>query len=505
MPSIVLSRVSFAHRDDVPLFAGVDLTLVPGWTGLVGANGAGKTTLLLLLARRIAPGSGDVRWLPPPLRVVLCPQGVEDATAEIARLAAAADGEARRWRGRLALETAQLGRWGTLSPGERKRWQVAAALAGAPDALLLDEPTNHLDAGARDLLVEALAEFRGIGLVVSHDRALLDALTTATLRIHGGRVEPWPGGYAPARACWDAAEREAQAGRARLRGEQERLAARLADTRRERARAESRMRTSKRMKSAKDSDARGRFKQKRRRSAEVRLGREIGKLHHRLERVGEALAEFAPARAKGRALFVDWAPAPLPRLAELRAAELYAGAKLVLRDVDVWVDRGTRVRVAGANGEGKTTLLGALVRAARVPDGRLLWLPQELEPGAGRALVASLAARARDERGRVLSFLAALGVDPERVLHSAEPSPGEARKLALADALARQVWALVLDEPTNHLDLPSIERLERCLADYPGALVLVTHDDALAARCTRDVWQLAGERIHSSGERFGVS
>jgi ATPase subunit of ABC transporter with duplicated ATPase domains len=95
----------------------------------------------------------------------------------------------------------------------------------------------------------------------------------------------------------------------------------------------------------------------------------------------------------------------------------------------------------------------------------------------------------------VLSLVAALGSDPARLLASADPSPGEARKLCLALGLGRHAWALALDEPTNHLDLPTVERLEEALAAFPGAILLVTHDPAFAARCTVSRWKVGGGRV----------
>jgi ATPase subunit of ABC transporter with duplicated ATPase domains len=182
-------------------------------------------------------------------------------------------------------------------------------------------------------------------------------------------------------------------------------------------------------------------------------------------------------------------------LARLDTDVLSVGERVLLRDVHLSVERDTRVRVAGPNGAGKTSLVERLLAGANLPRERVLALPQHATRREERAWLEELGQLAHEERGRVASMLAALGADPERLFATHQPSPGESRKLALATALGRHAWLLVLDEPTNHLDLPSIERLEVALSRFPGAIVLVSHDDAFAERVTTSTWRLVGERV----------
>jgi ATPase subunit of ABC transporter with duplicated ATPase domains len=185
------------------------------------------------------------------------------------------------------------------------------------------------------------------------------------------------------------------------------------------------------------------------RAGEVRITR------RELERTEAALGEIEFRREVGGDLFFDYEPAPKARLAQLETGELSVAGRPLLRGVSVELRREDRIRIAGANGAGKTTLLQHLVAAAAIPPSRLLHLPQELTAADGARLLRRVRGLPGGEKGRVLSLVAVLGVDPDILLASAAPSPGEARKLGMAVGLGTRVWALALDEPTNHLDLPS--------------------------------------------------
>ena len=488
MSSIHLSNLSFSYSVAAPLFTGADADLGPGWTGVVGPNGAGKTTLLRLVAGGLSPASGSVTVVPGEALVVLCPQRVDDPDERIEWFAASWDGASARLRSVLGLDPGDLGRWGTLSPGERKRWQVGAALAAGPDVLLADEPTNHLDGEARDVLAEALADFPGCGVIVSHDRGLLDRITVRTLRIAGGRVETWAGNYSAAREAWEAAEAERRREYDRAKTERRRAERRLRQASQNRAAAEASMIRERRTAPVEDHDARGTMRTGRLAAGERVLGRQVEVTRRAVERADARVASFGMQREHGGPVGLAGEPAPKEWVVRLDLEALRAGARRLTGPVHLGVRRGDRIRVTGRNGAGKTTLLGALAGAATVPPERVLRLEQELSEDETRVRLEAVRSLPPERRGRLLSIVAALGVDPERLLSSDDPSPGEARKITMAYGLAADAWLVLLDEPTNHLDLPSIEALEDALAAYPGALVIVTHDDAFAGRLVRSEW-----------------
>ncbi len=496
MPSVRLQQVSFAFGE-VPLFEDLSLHFPPGWTGVVGANGAGKSTLLSLVSGGLSPDGGAVVLEPRPAVLRCCAQRTEELEPDVRAFAADASGA--RWRGRLGLTDGALGRWPTLSAGERKRWQVGAALHANADVLLLDEPTNHLDAEAARLLLQALGRFRGVGLIVSHDRAFLDALTTRTARVRSGKAELLELPFTQAAETWQRLDAQARDEVLARRDELSKHLRRLDDDRRRITSATKQRNAGARLRNRHDSDARGLGPDFRAEHAQRAHSQRARRTAQRASRVADELDALEAHFDDERALFVRHERCPKPTVCTLEGP-LTVGARVLVDSLSVHLARDTRVVLRGRNGAGKSTLLRALLASATIPGERVLDLPQELTVADTEHDLALVSRVDPAVRGRVLQLVDALGVDPDVLLATEHPSPGEARKLRLALGLMRDAWLLVLDEPTNHLDLPPIEKLERALVAWPGALVVVTHDERLAATlaATAQTWWLEGGRLRTT-------
>jgi ATPase subunit of ABC transporter with duplicated ATPase domains len=493
MSAIHFSNVSFSYSSAVPIIEDATFDIGDGWTGLVGANGVGKTTLLSLITGEHPPDSGRVGVDPPGLPPVLCMQRVDDLTDPIAAFARGWDRDAVRMRARLDLDRDHVDRWSTLSPGERKRWQIGAALIGQPEVLLLDEPTNHLDSGGRDLLVAALMRFRGCGVVVSHDRGLLNDLTRRTLRIVGGRVDMWNAPYDTAHQAWVARAADRARRYDSMKAEQRKLARRIADQRQKSVQKDSERIRKRRAAGKHDLDTRGTTASYRHERGQKTGAQTVFSTTNSLERVTEDIGAMRFDKEHGGDIAFEFEPANKEFLIRF-AGDVLAGDQRLF-DVDIEVRRGDRIRIAGANGAGKTSLLGHMVDAITIPNEKVLHLKQETTAMEATMWLQAVRDLPPDDRGRVMSLVGLLGANPGSILSSDQPSPGEARKVALALGLGTPKWLLVLDEPTNHLDLPSIERLQTALGSYQGAVVLITHDDDLAHAVTHTTWDVSSDGL----------
>ncbi len=435
---------------------------------LLGRNGEGKSSLLRLITGELAPDAGSV-WIRPGAVVACLAQEVAAPTDQPVHtviregaLAAAGSPEERDWRAALAADRAlaelnidPATPFSALSGGWRRRVMLARALAASPDVLLLDEPTNHLDVDAIEAMERVLAEFGGALLFVSHDRAFLRRIATRIVELDRGALRDWGGSYDDyvlrKRAALDAEARREALFDKKL-AQEEAWIRQGVEARR--TRNEGRVRA---------------LEQLRRERRERR------------EHIGRVEATLASAAPSGRLVF------------EARGVTHGFGAAPVIADFSVRVMRGDRIGIIGANGCGKSTLVRLLLgeieptageirrgtgldvayfdqqRAQLDPDATLM------EAVADGAETITVGGRARHVAGYLREFL----FPPERLRAPIGMlSGGERNRLLLARLFARPSNLLVMDEPTNDLDAETLDVLEEWVTEYPGTLLLVSHDRA---------------------------
>ncbi|MDD4367809.1 MAG: ATP-binding cassette domain-containing protein [Oscillospiraceae bacterium] len=479
------SAVSYRYPGAAePAVSDISFTIAEGWTGIVGPNGCGKSTLGRLACGDLKPDQGQIS---SGIYALYCrqtcdlePEGLVDFAADYSQLAL-------QLRDRLAIGEDWPWRYSTLSFGERKRLQVAVSLALQPDLLVLDEPGNHLDQASRQALLAALKLYRGIGLLISHDRMMLDTLVSRCYLMQSGRGQLRMGNYSAA-SRQEALERNsALESRQQARRELERLQAEK--QRRAQKAQQSAARRSARKLDRHDRDGRGRIHLAIVSGQDGKAGRLSVQLDNHLAQIQQRLAQTQVAKAYAANVWLDTRPAARPVLLDLPAQTLPLGPQRSLVTPPLLLRHTDRIALSGPNGAGKSSLLRALLQQLD-PKLNILYLPQELDEAAAWQTLAELGKLPDELLGRLLSIVLRLGSNPERILNGTEDSPGELRKLILARGMLEHPQVLILDEPTNHLDIVSIEALQQLLAACPCALLLVSHDQTLVKACGTIDWTL---------------
>ncbi|HET9485506.1 MAG TPA: ATP-binding cassette domain-containing protein [Xanthomonadales bacterium] len=516
MPLITLNNVDYGVGGPL-LLEDVELSIDRGERiALIGRNGAGKSTLLRLLAGEIRPDDGEVRR-ETGIKVARLEQEVpRDASGDVFDVVFAGLGELGAWLARYhhlshaepfdpeALSEAQghieavhgwsadqrvvatltrLGldgeaSFGALSGGMKRRVLLARALVSDPDLLLLDEPTNHLDIEAIEALEEMLVAWPASLVLVTHDRRFLRAIATRIVEIDRGRVTSWPGDWENyLRRREERANAEAQ--------ENARFDKMLAQE-------EIWIRQGIKARRTRDEGRVRRLEAMRRERAARR------------EATGNVRMDTAQAETSGK------------KVIELKHVDFAYGDRPLVRDFSTTVFRGDRIGLIGPNGVGKTTLL-KLMLGELAPDSGEVKLGTNLQVAYFDQYRATLredwnaldnVAEGREyvevggRRKHALGYLQDFLFTPERARAPiTRLSGGERNRLLLARLFAQPANLLVMDEPTNDLDAETLELLEEMLAEWPGTLLLVSHDrDFLDNVVTSTLVMEGGGRI---GEYVG--
>jgi len=472
------------------LFENVSLNLHPGdRVGLIGPNGSGKSTLLMILAGLEIPDHGTVS-IRRMARFGFVPQDctfdadatIEDLIAQVVDEALAGDPQPESQRdARLSRALGagafpnRLEKAGNLSGGWTRRLAIARELASDPDVLLLDEPTNHLDLQGLAWLEALLRNGRFATIVVSHDRRFLDTVATRMVeldRAYPDGVFAVQGGYGVFVARRETFLQEQSQQRDvlanKVRHETEWL---------------------RRGPKARGTKARSR----------------VDKAHRLIDELSEA-----NVRSTTRTAEIDFTGTGrrTKRLLVARGVGKSMGGKALFKDMDLVLSPGTRLGLAGANGSGKTTLLRVLAEEITPDNGRLKRAPglhtvyfdqrrEKLDP---HSTLRRALAPDGDQimyRGRpihVVGWARRFLFEPDRLeVPVGDLSGGEKARVLIANLVIQPADLLLLDEPTNDLDIPTLTVLEDSLLDFPGAVVLVTHDRAMMDEVTHGVIGLDGE------------
>lgn len=481
MKKLQIIHLSYCYpTSSLPILKDINIELTPIWNAIVGVNGSGKSTLLKLIAKELGGHYGVIRGNE---LVYYVPQSTENEPKDIEIFMQTYTSDVCKIRDSLGLEYGWENRWEQLSHGERKKVQIAIALFMQPDVLLLDEPTNHLDKKSKEAIFFALESFDGVGVVVSHDRGFLDRLTKRTLFLKNAQITIIDANYSLAQQEYQKKiyheQREQEKIDKKVQSLQEKLTLQKEKV------LESKKRLSKKNISTQDSDAR----------AKINLARLTGKdkkdagLIKRLSSKQKQLQkEFVGIEKKYKTTISiegselkNMFPFFIPK------GRLALDTNRFLYFDTLRIEENDKIGLVGENGSGKSRFIEYLLCTLDFKE-QLFYIPQEIELEKSKEILNEIKMLPKEKKGEIFSIVQRLKSDPKLLLESTQPSPGEIRKLLLAQGLLAKPIIIILDEPTNHMDIDSIHAIEDALAQYNKAIIIVSHDEVFLKNIVTSLW-----------------
>ena len=479
--SLKIRNLSYKYLSAAePIFNGIDLDIEEGWSVITGVNGSGKSTLLKLISKEL---KGEKGMISGNDLVVYCAQSTEFAPTELEEFMSTYTKEAFKIRDLLGIDDAWLGSWDVLSHGERKRLQLAVALSAPSDVLMVDEPTNHLDQKSQAIVIEALRSYKGIGILVSHDRALLDTLSQQTIMIKAGEVLKYRSKFSLAQEAYS----QTLSHKKKVRSEQEhefkKLGKRVQLEREKVSLAKQRF--SKKKVGRYDSAEKEKINGAIFTGKDKKDGQILQSTMTKQRQLSENMDTLAKEYATGISFDGKIARHHFPIAVEKTCIPLFETTRLCFPRLSI--DVGDKVGISGENGAGKSSFIRYFVEQVDFQH-EFLYIPQEITDTQAKQLFVTVSELSSEEKGELFTLVQRLGSDAKALLQSSVPSPGEIRKLLIAQGLLKHPTLIILDEPTNHMDLDSIVSLEASLKAYAGALVFITHDKVFLENLSTKNW-----------------
>ncbi|MDQ7061227.1 MAG: ATP-binding cassette domain-containing protein [Sulfurimonas sp.] len=398
------------------IFEDLSLEFTEGWSCIVGANGSGKSTLLKLITRELKAQGGTIKG---NSLSYYCAQSTENMPDNLEEFMLTYTSKAFKIRDLLNIEDAWTYAWETLSHGERKRLQLALALFVEADVLLIDEPTNHLDNKSKDIVIQALKSFKGIGILVSHDRELLDTLSRSTIILKNQEIRIFKTSYTNAINEYYKNLEHLQNDKLKQNTELKKLKKSIQNQHEKISQSKKRM-SKKTLKSG-DSDAKGKIDMARFTGKDKNDGTLVAKLQAKEKKITDNNIHTQKTYQTGITVKAQRNRNIFPLV--VKANVLKISEEKTLSFPILSINEHEKIAIVGENGAGKSSFIEHLLSTYDL-EGECLYIPQEINEEKSKKIFDAINDLPREIKGEIYTIIQRLSSDSKKLQDSFAPSPG---------------------------------------------------------------------------------